>query len=148
MTVLAAVGESGISSRVLEVGHDLAAAYDDQLVVLHVIPEEDAQAHFARLREIPEFEDVSIEFEEERAREVAGKIIDNSSQSVDLDRVIARGAIGEPTDSILTLGEELDASYVVIGGRQRSPAGKVLFGSVTQSVLLNADRPVVTVMEE
>ena len=148
MTVLAAVGESGISSRVLEVGHDLAAAYDDQLVVVHVIPEEDARAHFARLREIPEFEDISIEFEAERAREVVKTIVDKSSESVDRDRVIARGAIGEPTDSILSLAAELDASYVVIGGRQRSPTGKVLFGSVTQSVLLNADRPVVTVMEE
>ncbi|WP_313692779.1 universal stress protein [Halorarum halobium] len=51
-------------------------------------------------------------------------------------------ASGDPADAILELAEEDDADLVVVGGRKRSPAGKALFGSVTQTVILNAGRPV------
>ena len=49
---------------------------------------------------------------------------------------------GEVAADILADAEELDVDEVVLGGRKRSPAGKILFGSVTQEVLLNTDRPV------
>lgn len=32
---------------------------------------------------------------------------------------------------------------IVLGGRKRSPAGKAIFGSVTQAVIRESDRPVV-----
>jgi nucleotide-binding universal stress UspA family protein len=54
-----------------------------------------------------------------------------------------REASEPPTDGIIALADEIDADEIVMGGRNRSPAGKVLFGSVTQSILLNADLPVV-----
>jgi len=48
----------------------------------------------------------------------------------------------DPAESILEVAEELGVDLIVMSGRTRTPAGKVLFGSVTQSVLLNADVPV------
>lgn len=50
---------------------------------------------------------------------------------------------GEAATDIIEEADALDVDLIVLGGRKRSPAGKVLFGSVTQRVLLNTDRPVV-----
>ena len=49
---------------------------------------------------------------------------------------------GEPADAILRLADEQDAEMIVVAGRKRTPTGKVLFGSVTQSVILGTDRSV------
>jgi Universal stress protein UspA and related nucleotide-binding proteins len=49
---------------------------------------------------------------------------------------------GNPAKQILATADDHDADLVCIGGRKRSPTGKALFGSVTQSVLLDADVPV------
>lgn len=53
-----------------------------------------------------------------------------------------REASAPPADGILELAADVDADGIVMGGRKRSPAGKVLFGSVTQAVILDADIPV------
>lgn len=49
---------------------------------------------------------------------------------------------GEPAATILNVAERADADCICVGGRRRSPAGKAIFGSVSQSVILQADRPV------
>lgn len=49
---------------------------------------------------------------------------------------------GDPAAAIIDLADELDADMVVLAARKRTPTGKVLFGSVTQAVLLGTDRPV------
>lgn len=53
----------------------------------------------------------------------------------------------DAVETILQHAEDVDADQIVLGGRKRSPAGKALFGSVTQSVILNTDRPVVVTGE-
>ena len=50
---------------------------------------------------------------------------------------------GDAADAILSVAADLDVDAVVLGMRKRSPVGKALFGSVSQSVILNADRPVI-----
>jgi nucleotide-binding universal stress UspA family protein len=50
--------------------------------------------------------------------------------------------VGDPAETILAVAEEMGADMIVLGGRKRSPLGSLLFGSVTQSVMLDADRPV------
>jgi nucleotide-binding universal stress UspA family protein len=54
---------------------------------------------------------------------------------------------GDPADQLLEVAQDEDANLIVVAGRKRSPTGKALFGSVTQSVILNAERPVMVAGE-
>lgn len=49
---------------------------------------------------------------------------------------------GDPATEILEYAEGHDVDLVCLAGRKRTPAGKALFGSVTQSVILGTDKPV------
>jgi Universal stress protein UspA and related nucleotide-binding proteins len=59
----------------------------------------------------------------------------------DIDTNIQESS-GDPADAIIDTAVEDEADLILIGGRKRSPAGKALFGSVTQSVILGSTRPV------
>ena len=52
---------------------------------------------------------------------------------------------GEPPEKILEAADELDSDSIVLGVGERSPVGKVVFGSVAQAVILASDRPVMVV---
>lgn len=50
---------------------------------------------------------------------------------------------GEPEVAITRFAErEEDADLICVAGRKRSPAGKAMFGSVSQSIMLDTDLPV------
>lgn len=49
---------------------------------------------------------------------------------------------GDPAAEILNHADETDVDLICLAGRKRTPAGKVLFGSVTQSVILGTEKPV------
>ncbi|NIB99619.1 universal stress protein [Halobacterium sp. R2-5] len=55
---------------------------------------------------------------------------------------------GDVAEEVLAVAEEIGADNIVMGGRQRSPTGKVLFGSTTQSVMLSASCPVTVSLGE
>lgn len=146
MTVLAAVADTESDERMLEVAYDLASTYRETLVVLHAVPEDEFEEFSREVEQYDEFSDASFTQREETAAGIAQKIVEDAVANVDPDRIEPVGRVGSPVDSILEVADEIDARYLVIGGRKRSPAGKVVFGSVTQSVLLDAKRPVVTVL--
>lgn len=54
---------------------------------------------------------------------------------------------GDPAESIIETADELDADMVVLAARKRTPTGKVIFGSVTQAVILGTNRPVLVCSE-
>jgi len=56
--------------------------------------------------------------------------------------VVPEGYGGDAARAILSVADDYDADQVVVAGRKRTPTGKVLFGSVTQSVILGSERPV------
>jgi nucleotide-binding universal stress UspA family protein len=49
---------------------------------------------------------------------------------------------GHPAEEIVERADELEVDCICVAGRKRSPTGKALFGSVSQSVILDTDRPV------
>jgi len=53
-----------------------------------------------------------------------------------------REAADDPAAAILGTAADVDAGLIVVAGRKRTPAGKALFGSVTQTVILDAERAV------
>jgi nucleotide-binding universal stress UspA family protein len=170
MSVLAATDGSTVPDRAVDVAADLAAGYGEELIVVHVVPEDvferqqkstvestsDLALTFApeiTYRELGDqtstaggSSDYSLEHAIHDAEQVAEDITRKSVDSV--DSVSYRGRVGDVTEEILATAAESDPRYLVVGGRKRTPVGKAIFGSVTQSILLESDRPVVTAMAE
>ena len=146
MPILAAIDETDRSRRVVEVGYDLAVAFDEPLIVLHVIPEEDFDDHKADLSRMRGFSDYSFTHEERSAEGFVEEYVEGTISDLDEDLVEPLGRIGPITDTILDETHRIDPRYLVIGGRRRSPVGKALFGNRTQEILLSAEHPVVTTM--
>lgn len=139
MVIIAAVDRTEPNNDIVREGRRLADAFGEPLHVVHVLN----RSTFIELeRGQVEDEGETVPLEEVRAMGVtiASEALDRTD--VEGDPV---GLVGDPADEIIDYARENNASYVVVGGRKRSPVGKALFGSVTQSVLLNTSRPVVSV---
>jgi nucleotide-binding universal stress UspA family protein len=78
--------------------------------------------------------------------DVATALAEMSIGELDWDLALAPGSGTENTAAtILDLAHQADAELLVIGARRRSPVGKLLLGSVTQTLILDADMPVLIV---
>lgn len=141
MTVIAAVDRTDGQERVVDEARALAEAFGDELHVVHVL----GQSEFVEL-ERTTVENTGQAVDMDRVKAIAAEIAAESAEGSP-GEFQSVGLVGDASDEIVRYSREHGARYVVLGGRKRSPVGKALFGSVTQSVLLNADRPVVTVME-
>lgn len=138
MLVIAGI-DAERGERVASEAARLAAAFDADLQLLHVTDSSeyaDREHEAVREGETPvDFEE--LEVEAAGVADAAGGAIDHPYEAV--------GRVGEPEKVLVGAANEADASYLVVGARHRSPVGKAIFGSVTQSVLLNSDIPVLCV---
>ena len=67
-----------------------------------------------------------------------------SADGLDVQVVdLARG--NDPAEDLIEVAETEKAALIVIGLRRRSPVGKLLMGSNSQTLLLHADCPVLAV---
>lgn len=141
MVVIAAVDRSEKSDEIVEQGRKLADAFNTELQVIHILDP-------SELRELERvtFEKTGEAVEMDRIKKVAATIAQESAEDVSPEAEPV-GLVGDPAQMIADYVQDQTPEYVVIGGRKRSPVGKALFGSVTQSVLLSVDEPVVTVMQ-
>lgn len=90
--------------------------------------------------------DSSVLFDEDDLPESVSAAVD-SLEDAGIDTTVRR-VHDTPATAILDAAEDVDADKIVMSGRPRTPAGKVLFGSVTQSVILSSTIPVTVVMPE
>jgi nucleotide-binding universal stress UspA family protein len=68
--------------------------------------------------------------------------------SLGIDYEIRGVSGGDLADQIVGTIEQVTADIAIVGGTRRSPAGKAVFGDLSQRVLLNAPVPVVYVKRE
>lgn len=138
MSIVAAVDQSERAKRVIAEAVQIADAFDTDLHVLHVAKVSTGNLVSGTTEEGPDVEEAKAE-----AQATAEEIATDAAPDHPVEAV---GAVGDPAAEIIAFSEEVDADYIVLSGRKKSPTGKALFGSVTQSVLLDADRPVVSTM--
>lgn len=70
------------------------------------------------------------------------KVLDDAGVEHEI-RQLVRGM--DPAEDLVNVANEVDAEFIVIGLRRRSPVGKLILGSNAQRVLLDAPCPVLAV---
>lgn len=148
MSILAAIDENERSKTVVKIGFDLAQAYDETLIALHVVPQDDFESHKKSLQNIPDINNYSLSQSKESAQQFVKRFVKETVDEFDPDRLEARGRVGNPTEEILAEAASLEPRFLVISGRRRSPTGKAVFGNTAQQILLNAECPVVTQLSD
>jgi nucleotide-binding universal stress UspA family protein len=94
---------------------------------------------------VPEGVDIDI-IEDQRTRlhdEITQVLADVNQHGVQWTLEVATGV--DVAESVLDLIADTDVEVLVIGARRRSALGKMIMGSVTQTILLRADVPVLVV---
>lgn len=138
MTLVAAIDTTEKATAVLAEASRLADDLNEDLHVLHVL----------KRNEFVEILDADVDgldvMENPRIQEYVDELIEHAApESGTAFETVAR--VGEPATEIVQYADEIEARYVVIAGEKRSPTGKALFGSVGQTVLLQAHTPVLHV---
>ena len=102
---------------------DMPTAADEfEVVLAHSFVENASGASIAQVASVTRAEDML---------EAAG-----------VDVILEESGNNDPADAVIEIAERRGADLVVVAGRKRSPTKKAVFGSVSQKIMLNTDRPV------
>ncbi|WP_144923816.1 universal stress protein [Halorubrum salsamenti] len=140
MTIVAAVDRSERASNVVDEAAALARAFDDTVHVVHALTRSEFLDLGITSAQAEEPKDMS------EIREAASDMAAEAVSDIDVPYETV-GLVGGPVEEVVQYADEKDARYIVVSPRRRSQTGKVLFGSVAQSILLNATTPVVSTIE-
>ncbi|WP_248518319.1 universal stress protein [Salinarchaeum laminariae] len=127
---------------------DLAGPLLDEVYITQVFTPEEFDAAVERLNFDPDAppEPAAVARRSAAVRAISDLLedaVDAGTTSIDV-----RGAVTDDVgEAIVDLAADVGADRILVGGRKRSPAGKAVFGSTAQHVLLNADQPVTFVRE-
>jgi nucleotide-binding universal stress UspA family protein len=121
---------SSAKTVALQHGAREAKSRGTELAVLHVV------------------ENLDLDVEEAYRSSLTGEI-EAALAAVDAAEVVWRlhldTAREDVAETIMNLTKTVGADLLVIGARRRSPLGKFLLGSVTQTLILESDLPVLVV---
>jgi nucleotide-binding universal stress UspA family protein len=146
-TILVAVGPSDAeqTERLAEAAAEIAGPTGARVVLGHVFTDDE----YAEALDNLEFDVTSSEVRPDDVARRHRTIRDiQSVLKGTVEDIEVRGAVGDHADEIVALAEAVDADRVMVGGRKRSPAGKAVFGSVAQEVMLSAPCPVTFVRSD
>lgn len=139
-TVLVAVGDED-SDRVDALARtaiDIAGPAGATVALLHVFSDDQYDRVKAKLEFGPDDE---VTPDAVARRHATIRDLGAALEDAGLD-YSSQGAVGEKGEQVVNAAETLDADLVLVGGRKRSPAGKAVFGSTAQEVMMNAPCPV------
>ncbi|HUT42855.1 MAG TPA: universal stress protein [Desulfobacterales bacterium] len=132
---------SDVAEKALDCVKQLKDAGTREVVVLHVIKKNSLQV-IAQYSSIRDFEEVEKEVEGD-AREKLSRI-EKELRETGL-RVKVRVETGFPFSEILRVEDEEDVSAIVIGSHGLSNIKEILLGSVSESVIRKAKKPVIVI---
>lgn len=124
---------------------DIAKPTGAKIVLLQVFSEDEFDDTAQKLEFDPSEEDVDADMVARRNMTIHELIEEFEQAGVDYT---IRGEIGKPENQIVRVAESIGADRVFVGGRNRSPTGKAVFGSVSQAVMLSSPCPVTFVRHE
>ena len=135
-TALVAILRDEVDDRLLELAEQFAAGGDTEIVVCKFVDESDYQDAVKEAsregHQVPITDEVREQAEAE-ARDAAAAVF-----SPETDYTV-RGAVGELPEAVLEVAEELSSDHLFLNAKRRSPAGKVLFRDVAQSIMIQFD---------
>lgn len=135
--IIASVDRDGQATAVIQEAARIGKAFDKPVHVVHVLTRDE----FVDLQQTS-VKDTGKAVPVERIEKVATEFAADAIEDAGIEAE-AVGLVGAPDDEIVNYANKQNADYIVIGGRKQSPVGKALFGSVSQSILLDARQPVV-----
>lgn len=112
---------------------------ESELVILHIIPEPDAQFWKSYIYEV---DDVDAKAREAIDEKIASAYIKKIPQSI---RYTVKSAVGKADQQILQIAEEEQADLLVIGRGNRAGLATLFFGKITEHVARHAACPVLIV---
>jgi len=134
-------GDADLADRLAATAADIADPSSARVVLAHVFDEDEYESARSRLNFSDDSEVTPSVIAERKAsvRELGDAL---AGTGID---VTAHGRLSNGASRgrrLVELADDLDADMVVLGGRSRSPAGKALFGSTAQEVMLESTCPV------
>lgn len=117
------------------------AGTETTATVLHVFDDEEVETTRSNL-DLPPDEEVTLD--ELATRKKGVTVTVDAFQAAGIaTEVCGRRADDDPAETIISMADAEPVDRIYLYSRKRSPAGKAVFGSTLQRVLLNTSRPVV-----
>lgn len=139
------------NTELLQEAGELAGGVDATLTIVSLMTADEFREAREALDVVAQEEHTSyddsvvIDAAKRQAKETAEDVL----ADVDVEWTVVGARIGDgesEADRILEVADKNDVDHVFITGQKRSPTGKAVFGDRVQSVILNFDGPVTSLL--
>ncbi|TLD68984.1 universal stress protein [Phragmitibacter flavus] len=139
-TIVTLVDFSDVAFKVLKHAHDLALAFDSQVILLHVVPQEPVVVGFGiapTIMSAPSEDLIAVDTE--RLTEMQESLAKFGVKAT------TRQLQGATIDSVLDECEKLGAELIIVGSHKHGPLYNLFVGSITADILKRTHCPVLVV---